>query len=234
MGEIKVLIIVTSETSKTDRVAKSENVKESGIEWIRCWGFEKDKNYAMRLENEKEAKCYASLKEIINKLDNRKRCVIWINGFDVGKSKNQKNEKCPRETVEEDVKDLIMQLKEKGINLANLGYLGHLWEFYGSKFDVKIEEVAKDAFKGGYSMFESDQKAQILQQLVLEEDFNKAFEEVLNTFFFKPEYLIHRIVHLFLPLDIDLMGLKEVEESKKVDYLKEIMEGNKGNTYYRK
>jgi len=47
-------------------------------------------------------------------------------------------------------------------------------------------------------------------------------------------FLIHRIMHLFLPLDIDLLGIEEVEESKKVEYLKEVINGKSENYYKRK
>ena len=56
--------------------------------------------------------------------------------------------------------------------------------------------------------------------------------------------LKHRIAHLFLPLDIDLMGIKEVlssklgsseeNKSRAVDYLKDVLESKNGDTrYYR-
>ncbi|MGQ9847246.1 MAG: hypothetical protein ACUVQP_07075, partial [Bacteroidales bacterium] len=47
--------------------------------------------------------------------------------------------------------------------------------------------------------------------------------------------LKHRIVHLFLPLDIDLQGIAEVKEKnneKVVAYLKEVLEEHKNNQNY--
>jgi hypothetical protein len=45
--------------------------------------------------------------------------------------------------------------------------------------------------------------------------------------------LKHRIAHLFLPLDIDLQGISEVEDAKKLEYLKEVLNEKKNNHYYR-
>jgi len=45
--------------------------------------------------------------------------------------------------------------------------------------------------------------------------------------------LKHRIAHLFLPLDIDLQGISEVENAKKIEYLKEVLNEKKSNHYYR-
>jgi hypothetical protein len=44
--------------------------------------------------------------------------------------------------------------------------------------------------------------------------------------------LKHRIAHLFLPLDIDLQGIGEVEGEKKIEYLKEVLNEKKNNQYY--
>jgi len=38
---------------------------------------------------------------------------------------------------------------------------------------------------------------------------------------------------LFLPLDIDLQGISEVENAKKIEYLKEVLNEKKSNHYYR-
>jgi hypothetical protein len=45
--------------------------------------------------------------------------------------------------------------------------------------------------------------------------------------------LIHRIAHFFLPLDIDLQGISEAEDAKKIEYLKEALREKKNNHYYR-
>jgi len=45
--------------------------------------------------------------------------------------------------------------------------------------------------------------------------------------------LKHRIAHLFLPLDIDLQGISEAEDAKKIEYLKEALREKKNNHYYR-
>ena len=47
--------------------------------------------------------------------------------------------------------------------------------------------------------------------------------------------LKHRIAHLFLPLDIDLQGISEVEENKRIEYLKAVLEEkNNDSCYYRR
>ena len=55
----------------------------------------------------------------------------------------------------------------------------------------------------------------------------------------KLSILKHRISHLFMPLDIDLQGIKEVKEKqssdKAVEYLKDVLKSKKGDTeFYRR
>jgi len=51
---------------------------------------------------------------------------------------------------------------------------------------------------------------------------------------YEKKIVIHRLMHLFLPLDIDLMGIEEVGESEKVEYLKEVLDDKPENYYKRK
>lgn len=72
--------------------------------------------------------------------------------------------------------------------------------------------------------------------------FDENFEELKKNFYkkdlTKPLCLLkHWIAHLFLPIDIDLQGIYEVnkvDQNKVIKYLKEVLEEKKGNTsYYR-
>jgi len=57
-------------------------------------------------------------------------------------------------------------------------------------------------------------------------------EKKIKEYIKKFSLLKHRIAHLFLPLDIDLQGINEVEDAKKIEYLKEILNEKKGKPHY--
>ena len=67
----------------------------------------------------------------------------------------------------------------------------------------------------------------------LGKDIDEIAEQIVKVFFFDVTLLLYRIALIFLPLDIDLMGISEVEDEKKVDYLKDVL-NDKEENYYKK
>lgn len=110
----------------------------------------------------------------------------------------------------------------KSLNIQNYAYYSHapatsVWKMFEQVWDVNIDQGIKIILQWISRKYPSYKKK--LQDEIYLKNFTLLF---------------HRIAHLFLPLFIDMEGLKEVYENdpaKAEDYLKKIVKGKTSNHY---
>lgn len=176
--------------------------------------------------------------------DQTERVVVVIHGYD-GRFNDPEN-------YSDNATCLIVKAIMDAVNSCSIdiskftiGILFHpepTWSNFRRNFPQMIKKKLNDdniSFVQEYSSAMPEngyKKVQDLAQAVQKSNFQEKFDDVWDFFVLKPpieiseairrlSILKHRIAHLFLPIDIDLQGLREVREPKRRrEYASEIIE----------
>lgn len=214
-----IIIITSDDTTKTDRFI-------SGSEWVNGWGFGNNKPFIVR-KNE-ELLCHKTTNSLTNEFScSKAELIVWINGEKVKNDNGFENIKAFLETV-------VVQFVD-----IRIAY-----------HDEKIEELLPaKCKKKKYSLGKGNENQ--FNQILSNNKFKTSapFSDFKKVFFENPvevfSFLKHKIAHLFLSIDMDLQGIAEVKMREKKnksilngkgskDYLKEVLEDKKDETYYTK
>jgi len=238
--KIKVFVIITGEGSEGIEINEEEKTEKEWWEEIfrdhqpkyeienkECviWIIKGPWN-----ENELKGKANSLLEDLKNKLCKKEidEVVVYVHLLNTSKV-FEIGEDQPYNKIECDCK--------KSINVSWVGYTtasvsgGNAIETI--KNVIKILYENKEKFENKEKLKDS-KTIQQFQQLCNVLGSQRAREEVKKKYKREqikkqPTLLSHRIVHLFLPLDIDLMGLREVcsssSEESGNEYLMEILGG---------
>ena len=237
----EVLVVMTSPFKK-GRNCDSEERRL--LEWEGCWELSSDVLWIKitRTSLNEITNC-SNFEESLSSLD-EERTIFVFNSLGILK-------KC--ETSEylssalENINGIDREQRQKIINY----YQNFVQKIVNSihKDNIRIyllthESVSISSGENTYiRTYSLGKRAQAWSKLRLIKDyiknskgnFNDIFSDVVMFFFNPLTLLIHRMAHLFLPMDIDLMGISEVEESKKVRYLKEVLsDSDKDKNYYKR
>ncbi len=209
----KIIIIIPSEKANPD----SRFIKH-GLEWTVGWRFEKDRALAYKECNNESEKntniCYANNPHEI-KIKNQEFLVVWIN---INKIKNGCTElDCIKEKVEQIIDVIKLSHPRPEIKIA-----------YHQDMINYIPRTLL-SISAGYSLAAGNMgqfnKITIKDQGDCFLNKDASFNDIYECFFLnlpkKIAIIKHRVLHLFLPLDIDIQGL--IESGFDEHYLSEIV-----------
>ena len=214
--DIKAIIIITSPSPNPDRF-----IPTPGSEWKDGWEFTENFLFAYRTEKNTTVQYCDEIDKIPN---NDFPIIIWVNT--------------------KKIQDNNLNLKDQLTQI--MGRLNCLPEKIRVAYhDVLIDNIPKDLHnvakpyslaKGNVSQFQKILKRKDDNYVF---DTSASFQDIFSCFFLNlPELfsiLQHRIVNLFLSLDMNLQVIYEVSKQSKdeaVEHLKDILK-NKNTTFYR-
>ncbi|MCD6101151.1 MAG: hypothetical protein J7K33_11295 [Candidatus Marinimicrobia bacterium] len=225
--DVRLIIIITSPFKKSDRFIP-------GWEWEDAWGFKTGKKFAYR-EDTTNVKYSEAVNQILN---NQFPIIIWINSkiFRNEAGKNVQQFAASIKGIAEGIVDHI----NKSIDINEIRIACH--DIPSDQYlPRELQKVAK-----AYSLAEGNERQ--FEKIIKTDQSGKKhldalanFEDIFECFFLNiPKSLTllkHRIAHLWLPLDIDLQGIREVSRqksgSKSQDYLKAVLTSKKDEQFYR-
>ncbi len=206
--DVKAIIIIPSPNPNP-----GERFIERGLEWTKGWKLKLKENkiyeIAYKLDDEEKINYIDTVSEFDPSVMGDKKIIIWLNLADLDYKPDQ---------IQKRINDLVEKLQNIEYRIA-----------YHSDLEPHIPQNLKGKAKS-YTLAKSNERQ--FQAIIKKEnngtkylDALAKFKDIFQCFFLTIEdisVIKHKIMNLFIDLEIDYQTLKSVEENKKGKIWEEI------------
>lgn len=200
----KAIIIITTDDRKSDRFIKCTNEKQYQQEWEDGWCFDKTQKYALR-KNSSPIVYFDEIAKVVKAINETDRClIIWVNQY--------------------------LFFQKMNVLIREVNYVYN--ELIKIKFDVKVagHNIPKVNYSFKPYSYSLEQTKELRFQKIITKNNSREpilnasadFDDIEEVFFHQLEVQKKKLINLWLPLAIDMQGLKDDNKQHLKDYFEAI------------